>query len=119
LIISSGGNTGSQASTIITRSLALGEVGIKDWFRIVQKELGIGLVLGLILGIIGFSRVALWSMFIDIYGPHWFLVALVVGVSLVGVVLWGNLTGSILPILLKRLGFDPAVYSAPFVATLV
>lgn len=119
LIISSGGNTGSQASTIITRSLALGEVTVKDWFRIVKKEMGIGLILGLILGVIGFSRVALWSMFIDIYGPHWLLIAFVVGVSLVGVVLWGNLTGSILPIVLKRLGFDPAVSSAPFVATLV
>jgi magnesium transporter len=119
LIISSGGNTGSQASTLIIRALALGEVTIKEWWKIVKKELLVGLMLGLILGSIGFLRVALWSAFVDVYGQHWVMVGATVGVSLVGVVLWGNLSGSVLPIILKRAGLDPAVSSAPFVATLV
>ncbi len=119
LIISSGGNTGSQASTLIIRALALGEVTIKEWWRIIKKELLIGLVLGIILGTIGFLRIALWSAFVNVYGEHWILVGATVGVSLIGVVLWGNLSGSLLPIVLKRFGRDPAVSSAPFVATLV
>jgi magnesium transporter len=119
LIISSGGNTGSQASTLIIRSLALGEVTVREWWRIFAKELKVGLVLGLVLGIFGFLRVAVWSSFVEIYGPNWLPVAFTVGFSLLGVVLWGNLIGSVFPLILKRLGFDPAVSSAPFVATFV
>jgi magnesium transporter len=119
LIISSGGNSGSQAATLVIRALALGEVGIRDWWRVMRRELLAGLSLGAILGAIGFLRITLWSAFSTIYGPHWFLVAITVSVSLVGVVLWGTLTGSLLPFLLRRLGFDPAASSAPFVATLV
>ena len=119
LIISSGGNSGSQASTLIIRALALGEITLRDWWKIIKKEFSTGLVIGLILGCIGFVRVAAWSCFISSYGPHWQLIALTVGFSLVGVVLWGTLMGSLLPLALKRLGLDPAVSSAPFVATLV
>jgi magnesium transporter len=119
LIISSGGNSGSQASTLIIRALALGEITIRDWWKIIKKEVATGLVIGLILGFIGFVRVAAWSYFISSYGPHWQLIALTVGFSLVGVVMWGTLMGSLLPLALKRLGLDPAVSSAPFVATLV
>jgi magnesium transporter len=119
LIISSGGNSGSQASTLIIRALALGEITVRDWWKIVKKEFSTGLVIGLILGAIGFARVALWSYFISSYGPHWQLIACSVGFSLVGVVMWGTLMGSLLPLILKRLGLDPAVSSAPFVATLV
>ena len=119
LIISSGGNSGSQASTLIIRALALGEITIRDWWKIVKKEFFTGLVIGLILGIIGFVRVGLWSYFVVSYGPHWMLIAFTVGFSLIGVVLWGTLMGSLLPLCLKRLGLDPAVSSAPFVATLV
>lgn len=117
LIISSGGNTGSQASTLIIRSLALGEVTVREWWKIFSREIRVGLLLGLILGVVGFLRVAVWSAFVDL--PHWELVGITVGVSLVGVVLWGNLMGSLFPILLKRFGLDPAVSSAPFVATFV
>jgi magnesium transporter len=119
LIISSGGNSGSQASTLVIRALALGEVGVRDWWRVMRREVLAGLALGGILGSIGFLRITLWSAFSDIYGPHWLLIALTVGVALVGVVLWGTLSGSLLPFLMKRLGFDPAASSAPFVATLV
>jgi magnesium transporter len=119
LIISSGGNSGSQASTLIIRALALGEITVRDWWKIVKKEFSTGLVIGVILGIIGFARVGLWSYFISSYGPHWMLIACTVGCSLVGVVMWGTLMGSLLPLALKRLGLDPAVSSAPFVATLV
>jgi magnesium transporter len=119
LIISSGGNSGSQAATLVIRALALGEVGLRDWFRVVRREMLSGLVLGSMLGAIGFLRITLWSAFTDLYGPHWLLVALTVGVALVGIVLWGTLTGSMLPLLLRRFGFDPAASSAPFVATLV
>jgi magnesium transporter len=119
LIISSGGNSGSQAATLLVRALAVGEVQLREWRRIFARELLSGLLLGLILGTIGFLRIAAWSAFSDIYGPHWFLVALTVAFTLVGVVLWGALTGSMLPFVLKRLGFDPASSSAPFVATLV
>ena len=119
LIISSGGNTGSQASTLVIRALALGEITIKSWWTIIKREIKVGLVLGLILGIIGFLRVAIWSQFTTIYGPHWLEIASVVGFSLIGVVLWGNTVGSLFPLILKRFGLDPAVSSAPFVATLV
>jgi magnesium transporter len=119
LIISSGGNSGSQASTLVIRALALGEVQLRDWWPVMRRELLAGLALGAILGAIGFLRISLWSAFSDIYGPHWLLIAITVSVALVGVVLWGTLSGSLLPFLLKRLGFDPAASSAPFVATLV
>jgi magnesium transporter len=119
LIISSGGNSGSQASTLVIRALALGEVGLIDWWRVVRREFAAGLALGAILGSIGFLRISLWSAFSDIYGPHWLLVAITVSISLIGVVLWGTLSGSVLPFVLRRLGFDPAASSAPFVATLV
>lgn len=119
LIISSGGNSGSQASTLIIRAMALGEITFEDWWRVMRRELFAGLALGGILGVIGFFRIAIWSLFTPIYGPHWFMVGITVGFSLVGVVLWGTLSGSMLPIILKRLGADPASSSAPFVATLV
>ena len=119
LVISSGGNAGSQAATLVIRALALGEFRLRDWWRIMRRELAAGTALGLILGAIGFLRIAIWSMFSTVYGPHWMLVALTVGLALVGIVLWGSLMGSMLPLVLKRLGFDPATSSAPFVATLV
>jgi magnesium transporter len=119
LIISSGGNSGSQAATLVIRALALGEVGLAQWWRVMFREIRAGLTLGVILGAIGFCRIAAWSAVSDIYGPHWGLVALTVGLALVGIVLWGTLAGSMLPFVLRRLGFDPAVSSAPFVATLV
>jgi magnesium transporter len=119
LIISSGGNSGSQASTLIIQAMALGEITIEDWWRVMRREIISGLMLGVTLGLIGFLRIAVWSEFSNIYGPHWLLVAGTVGVSLVGVVLWGSLAGSMLPLLLKKLGADPATSSAPFVATLV
>jgi magnesium transporter len=119
LIISSGGNSGSQASTLVIRALALGEVTLRDWWRVMRRELFSGLGLGLILGSIGFLRITIWSKFSSIYGPHWILVALTVGLALIGIVLWGTLAGSMLPFILRRLGFDPATSSAPFVATLV
>jgi magnesium transporter len=119
LIISSGGNSGSQASTLIIRAMALGEVTLKDWWRVMKREIFSGLFLGSVLGIIGFMRVATWTLFTNIYGPHWLLVGLVVGFSLIGVVLWGTLSGSMLPLILRKCGADPAVSSAPFVATLV
>lgn len=119
LIISSGGNTGSQASTLVIRALALNEITVKDWWKIIRKEIKVGLMLGLILGVIGFARVALWAQFVDIYGEHWLQIGLTVGIALIGVVLWGNTIGSLFPMILKRLGLDPAVSSAPFVATVV
>jgi magnesium transporter len=119
LIISSGGNSGSQASTIIIRAMALGEFRLADWWRIARREVMSGLTLGTILGSIGFMRIAIWSAFSSIYGPHWVLVGLTVALSLVGVVLWGTISGSMLPLVLRRLGADPATSSAPFVATLV
>ncbi len=119
LIISSGGNSGSQAATLIVRALALGEIGLRDWFSVLKRELMSGLTLGMALGTIGFLRIALWSAFSNIYGPHWMLVGVTVGLSLVGIVLWGCLTGAMIPFGLKRAGLDPATSSAPFVATLV
>jgi magnesium transporter len=119
LIISSGGNSGSQAATLIVRALAVGEVKLRDWWLIMRREIFSGLLLGLVLGSIGFLRIALWSAFSDIYGEHWLLVAITVMISLIGIVLWGTLSGSMLPFLLKRFGLDPATSSAPFVATLV
>jgi magnesium transporter len=120
LIISSGGNSGSQATSLIIRSLAVRELELKDWWRVFVRELGSGTALGLILAFIGGSRILLWQQagFHD-YGPHALAIALVVGGSLVGVVLLGTLAGSMLPFLLRRVGFDPATASAPAVATLV
>jgi magnesium transporter len=119
LIISSGGNSGSQASTLVIRAMALGEVRLRDWWRVVRRELVAGLVLGTILGLIGLARILLWPTRAQVYGEHYLLVGFTVAVSLVGVVLFGTLAGSMLPFLLRRLGFDPASASAPFVATLV
>ncbi|MGE0702498.1 MAG: magnesium transporter [Vicinamibacterales bacterium] len=119
LIISSGGNAGSQASTLVIRALALGEIALRDWWRVIRRELAAGLALGGLLGAVGFARIAAWSAFTNLYGPHWLLIGITVGVALVGVVLWGALVGSMLPFGLRRLGFDPATSSAPFVATLV
>jgi magnesium transporter len=125
LIISTGGNSGTQASTLIIQAMALGEVKLTDWWRVMRREILSGLMLGIMLGCIGFLRITLWSFAMhhgigtDIYGPHWVLLALTVSLSLIGVVLWGSLIGSMLPLLLKRLGADPASSSAPFVATLV
>lgn len=120
LIISSGGNSGSQAATIIIRSLALREMGLRDWWRVMRREILSGLTLGAWLGGIGFLRIAIWQQvgWAD-YTSHWMLVAFTVWVSLIGVVMFGTLAGSMLPFLLRRLGFDPASSSAPFVATLV
>jgi magnesium transporter len=125
LIVSSGGNSGSQASTLMIRAMALGEVTLRDWWRVMGREVQAGLSLGAILGVIGVVRVAAWAIVGEQYfhrqpyGPHWHLVALTVGIALVGVVLWGTLSGSMLPFLLRRVGADPAASSAPFVATLV
>src|SRR5881394_667969 len=125
LIISSGGNSGSQASTLMIRAMALGEVTLRDWWRVMRREIQAGAALGLILGVIGVVRVGAWAMIDENYfhrqpyGPHWPQVAVTVGVALVGVVLWGTLSGSMLPFVLRRFGADPATSSAPFVATLV
>jgi magnesium transporter len=119
LIISSGGNAGSQASTLVIRAMALGQVRLKDWMRIAGRELSIGLGLGLILASIGFARVLTWQAVFHSYGPEFFPLALTVFLSLIGVVLWGTISGAMLPIILKRVGFDPASASTPFVATLV
>jgi len=125
LIVSSGGNSGSQASTLMIRAMALGEVTLHDWWRVMSREVQAGLSLGAILGVIGVVRVGAWAIVGEQYfhrqpyGPHWPLVALTVGIALVGVVLWGTLSGSMLPFLLRRVGADPAASSAPFVATLV
>jgi len=120
LIISSGGNSGSQATTLVIRAMALGELRLRDWFRVVRKELLSGLSLGLILGTIGFFRITLWQyLHIFDYGKYHWLVGLTVGAALVGVVLWGTISGAMLPFLLRRFGLDPATSSAPFVATLV
>ena len=101
------------------RALALGELRLGDLWRVVRREVFSGFALGSILAVIGFLRISIWSAFSTLYGPHWLLVALTVSFALIGVVLWGTLVGSILPFLLRRLGFDPATSSAPFVATLV
>jgi magnesium transporter len=119
LIISSGGNSGSQASTLIIQAMALGELTVKDWWRVMRREIISGLLLGITLGIIGFLRITIWSAFSNIYGEDWLLVAITVSFALIGVVLWGSLAGSMLPLVLKKLGADPAASSAPFVATLV
>lgn len=119
LIISSGGNSGSQASTLIIRAMALGEVKLRDWWRVFFRELSAGLSLGLVLGVIGLIRIVLWPTRTQVYGEHYALIGLTVGCSLIGIVTWGTLSGSMLPFLLRKLKLDPATASAPFVATLV
>ncbi len=119
LIISSGGNAGSQASTLVVRAMSLGEVRLKDWWRVIEREAMVGLCIGIILGIVGFIRVLAWDAAFHTYGPHSFLLGIAVGLTLVGIVLWGTISGSVLPFVLKRAGFDPASASTPFVATIV
>jgi magnesium transporter len=119
LIVSSGGNSGSQASTLIIRALALGEITVGDWWKIMRKEIITGALLGLILGTLGFVRVGAWNVFTEIYGDQWLAIGLTIGISVSFVVLWGTVMGSMMPLLLKRLGADPATSSAPFIATLV
>lgn len=120
LIMSSGGNSGSQATSLLIRALALQEVRLRDWWRVALREIPTGIVLGAILGVVGIGRIVLWQKLgIYDYGPHWLLVAITIGTALVGIVLFGSLSGSMLPFILKRFGFDPASASAPFVATLV
>jgi magnesium transporter len=120
LIMSSGGNSGSQATSLLIRALALHELRLVDWWRVALRELPTGIMLGAILGVIGIGRITLWQLFgIYDYGPHWLLIAVTVGAALVGIVTFGSMVGSMLPFALRALGFDPAVASAPFVATLV
>jgi magnesium transporter len=119
LIISSGGNSGSQAATLVIRALALGEVTLTDWWRVMRRELLSGLALGLVLGVLGFLRIVVFSNFTDFYGNYPILVALTIGLTVIGVVTWGTLIGSMLPFVLRRFGLDPAASSAPFVATLI
>ncbi|MGH7681678.1 MAG: magnesium transporter, partial [Candidatus Eiseniibacteriota bacterium] len=119
LVISSGGNSGSQATTLVIRAMALGEVRLRDWWRVMRREIVTGLGLGLILAAIGIGRIVIWEALFHSYGPHHFRIALCVAASLIGVVLWGSLVGSMLPFALRRVGLDPATASAPFVATLV
>ena len=120
LIISSGGNSGSQASTLIIQAMAVGEITLKDWWKVMRREIVSGIMLGTVLGLIGFLRIFAWNAISpNLYGEHWVLIGFTVAFTLLGVVLWGSLCGSMLPMILKRLGADPAVSSAPFVATLV
>lgn len=119
LIVSSGGNSGSQAATLIIRAMALGEVTLNDWWKIIRREVYSGLFLGTMLGVLGFMRVVIWNHLTDAYGAHGTLVGLTVGLSLTGVVVWGTVMGSMLPLVLKRFGADPAASSTPFIATLV
>lgn len=119
LIISSGGNAGSQASTLIIRAMALEEIALRDWWKIMRREVLSGLFLGTILGVIGFLRVSIWHSFSPADSPHWLLIGMTLFVTLIGVVVWGTFSGAMLPLILKRCGLDPAVSSAPLVATLV
>jgi magnesium transporter len=119
LIISSGGNSGSQASTLVIRAMSLGEVRIRDWWRVMRREILIGVGLGAVLAVIGFARIMIWATVFHAYGEHAVAVAMTVAASLIGVVLWGSLAGSMLPFGLRRVGFDPASACAPLVATLV
>jgi len=120
LMISSGGNSGSQASTLVIQAMATGEVKLRDWWRVFRREVVSGLSLGIILGVIGFFRIYVWHLiFPSLYGEHWIMVGSTVSFALTGIVLWGSLIGSMLPFILRRLGADPATSSAPFVATIV
>lgn len=120
LMISSGGNSGSQASTLVIQAMATGEVKLRDWWRVFRREIASGFSLGIILGTIGFFRIYIWHLiFPSLYGEHWIMVGSTVSLALVGIVMWGSLIGSMLPFILRRLGADPATSSAPFVATIV
>ncbi len=119
LIISSGGNSGSQATSLIIRALGVGDLALRDWWQVMKREILAGFVLGCVLAVIALARILLWPNKAVIYGPHYFLVAVTVALSLIGVVMFGSVVGSMLPFILRRLGFDPATASAPFVATLV
>jgi magnesium transporter len=119
LLISSGGNSGSQATTLVIRAMALGELRLKDWWRVIHREVLAGLALGALLGTIGFLRIVIWQFVAHSYGEHYILVALTIAFSLLGVITFGTLAGSMLPFILRRCGLDPASASAPFVATLV
>jgi len=119
LIISSGGNSGSQATTLVIRAMALREVRLRDWWRVIRREIMSGFILGMVLGSIGFFRILAWQFLFHTYGEHYFLIGMTVACSLVGVVTFGTFAGSMLPFILKKMKFDPASASAPFVATLV
>ena len=119
LIISSGGNSGSQASTLIIRAMALGEVKLKDWLRVLYREIATGAILGICLGVVGMLRIYFWPWREEMYGPEYARIGLTVAISVIGVVLWGTITGSMLPFILRRFKFDPASASAPAVATIV
>ena len=119
LIISSGGNSGSQAATLVIRAMAVGEINLSDWWRIMQREILSGLIIGLILGLLGFLQVALLANFSAAIGVHWILIGITISLSIIGIVLWGTLSGSMLPFILKRLGADPATSSTPLVTTIV
>jgi len=119
LIISSGGNSGSQASTLVVRAMALGQLRLRDWLRVVRRELTAGIVLGTLLATIGFVRIELWQTAFHLYGEHHLAIAMTVAASLLGVVTFGTLAGAMLPLVLQRLRLDPASASAPLVATLV
>jgi magnesium transporter len=120
LIISSGGNSGSQAATSIIRAMALKELSLRDWWYVMRREIFSGLMLGPILGIVGFVRIAIWQTIgLYNYGVYWMAVGYTVAFSLLFIVLWGNLSGSMIPFILKKVKLDPATSSAPFVATLV
>jgi magnesium transporter len=119
LIISSGGNSGSQATTLIIRAMSIGEVTLSDWWRVMRREALSGASLGIVLGTIGFLRISLWHFAFHSYGAHWLLIAVTIFFALIGVVMWGTLAGSMLPFALRGFGLDPATSSAPFVATLV
>jgi magnesium transporter len=119
LVISSGGNSGSQAATMVIRAMALGEVGLGDWWKVMRREILFGLSLGVILAVLGFGRIALSQSMTGSYGTDWGKLALAVGLSLIGVVFWGVMIGSMLPFIMRRIGADPAASSTPFVATIV
>jgi len=120
LVMSAGGNSGSQATSLITRAMALREISLRDWWRVALRELPTGLALGALLGVIGMLRIAIWQRLgIVSYNPHWELIAATIGLSLIGIVTFGSIAGSMLPFILRRVGFDPASASAPLVATLV
>ncbi len=119
LIISSGGNSGSQAATLVIRAMAVGEITLADWWRIMHREILSGLMIGLILGLLGFFQVAFLANFSAAIGAHWVLLGITISISIIGIVMWGTLSGSMLPFILKRLGADPATSSAPLVTTIV
>jgi magnesium transporter len=119
LIISSGGNSGSQATTLVIQAMAMGDLRLADWWRVIRRELAAGLALGCVLAVIGALRIFAWQSLLHTYGPHYPLLAVTVSLSLIGVVTFGTLAGSMLPFILRRFGLDPASASAPFVATLV